>query len=239
MSNTPDPDPMRMAIAESGAAPLLLERTDGHISTTDLRWWLGLEESHPPVDFPALDWVTPGLALDIGCSTGRHLTHLGEHGVDAHGIDICAPAVELARAANTSAEVADVYAYTPSQPMDTVIALGGGLGIAGTRAKAPEFLDLLASWLAPGGSIIASSVDWTATADQHQRWIDAANADDRHPGDVRVRLRYRDIVGNWFDWTWLEPDTLEQSAHACGLTVTRMSRFSRAWYAAQLTRTTA
>lgn len=245
MSNTPKaesgPDPMGLALteslSESGAAPLLVERTDGHISTTDLRWWLGLEGSRPPVDFPALDWVRPGTALDIGCSTGRHLTHLGEHGVTAHGIDTCAPAVDIARAAGTSAEVADVYTYSPPQPVDTVIALGGGLGIAGTKAKVPEFLRLLASWLTPGGSIITSSVDWQATAAQHRGWIEAATWDRRHPGDVRVRLRYRDIVGGWFDWTWLYPETLEQSAHSCGLTITRTSRLNRAWYAVELTRT--
>lgn len=230
-----EPDPMGLALTESGAAPLLVERTDGHLSTTDLRWWLSVEGSRPPVDFAALDWTRPGTALDIGCSTGRHLTCLGDHGVTAHGIDTCAPAVELARASGTSAEVADVFNYAPPNPVDTVIALGGGLGIAGTKAKVPEFLRLLASWLAPGGSIITSSVDWQATAAQHRSWINAANEDSRHPGDVRVRLRYRDIVGGWFDWTWLDPEALEQSAHACGLTVTRIARFNRSWYAAELT----
>ncbi|MEU1377949.1 class I SAM-dependent methyltransferase [Streptomyces triculaminicus] len=214
--------------------PLLAERADGHISTTDLDWWLRREGARPPGDLPALNWATAGTVEDIGCCTGRHLEHLTARGITAHGIDTCRPAIDLARAAGTNADVADAHTYTPPQPVDTVIALGGGLGIAGTLQSVPAFLAHLATWLTPGGQLIVSSVDWTATADQHRTWVDTATAEGRYPGEIRLRLRHGPVSGDWFTWVWLDPDTLATTARQAGLHIADLHRFGPAWYAASL-----
>ena len=191
-----DTDVFDLALTAPGGIPLLVERSDGHTSTTDLDWWLRREGAQPPGDLAALDWATaPGTALDIGCCTGRHLHHLAERGITATGIDTSPAAVRIAQAAGLDACLADAHHFTPTAPVDTVVALGGGLGIAGTRAAADAFLARLAGWLTPNGQIIVSSVDWTATADQHRTWVDAAHANGRYPGDVRVRLRHGDRTG--------------------------------------------
>lgn len=223
--------------APSEGTPLLIERSDGHLSTADLEWWLRRDNARPPADLPALDWVgAPGTALDIGCSTGRHLEILQEHGVTATGIDTSPAAVSLAREAGTDARLADVRDFDPPYPFDTVVALGGGLGIAGTRQAASGLLARLADWLAPAGKIVVSSVDWTATADQHRAWIDAARAGGRYPGDVTLRLRYGDRAGEQFAWTWIEPATLAAVADSAGLRITAQHRFGPAWYGAALAR---
>ncbi|MGH3887188.1 MAG: class I SAM-dependent methyltransferase [Pseudonocardiaceae bacterium] len=227
-------DVLGHALTAPGRSPLLVERTDGHTSTTDLGWWLGRPGARPPSDLTALDWAGPGTAEDIGCCTGRHLQHLTDRGITAHGIDTCRAAVGLARAANTSADVADAHTYTPPQPVNTVLALGGGLGIAGTLDQVPVFLSHLASWLAPGGQLIVSSVDWKATADEHHAWVTKATTEGRYPGDVRLRLRYENSVGAWFDWTWIDPDTLAAATEQTGLRVGDIRRFGPAWYGARL-----
>lgn len=218
--------------------PLLIERSDGHVSTSDLDWWLRRDDARPPGDLKALNWaVTPGTALDIGCSTGRHLEILQQCGITATGIDTSAAAVSIAQAAGLDARVADVWDFTPPEPVDTVVALGGGLGIAGTRQNADVFLARLAGWLAPGGRIVLSSVDWTATADQHRAWLDAARKENRYPGDVMLRLRYGDSTSEPFPWTWIDPDTLTAIAGSAGLQISAIERFGPAWYGAALTRT--
>ncbi|GAA1109865.1 class I SAM-dependent methyltransferase [Nocardiopsis exhalans] len=231
-------DPMALAFTDRDlfSAPLLVERTDGHTSTTDLAWWMDQPGARPPGDLAALAWVRPGTALDIGCSTGRHLAILTERGIGARGIDTCPPAVELAYERGVEAQLADAHTYTPIHPVDSVIALGGGLGIAETKDDVPLFLERLASWLAPGGTIITSSVNWKTTAHAHRAWVDNALAQGRYPGDVRLRLRYKNTVGDWFDWTWIDPDTLRTLAAEARLTVTRTQTFGPAWYAAELTR---
>ncbi|MFF9795461.1 class I SAM-dependent methyltransferase [Streptomyces bacillaris] len=226
------------ALTHPGTGPLLIERSDGHTSTTDLGWWLHQYEARPPGDLAALDWAGPGIAEDIGCCTGRHLAYLAARGINAHGIDTCEAAIIRARQAGNRADVADAHTYTPPQPVNSVIALGGGPGIAGTLAAVPDFLRHLASWLAPGGQLIVSSVDWTATADQHRTWVDQATSEGRYPGDVRLRLRHDGQTGDWFDWVWLDPDTLEKTAEKAGLHVAQVRRFGPAWYAATLRRST-
>jgi Methyltransferase domain len=231
-------DILGQALSCPDGAPLLVERSDGHTSTTDLDWWLRRDGARPPADLSALDWADPGLAEDIGCCTGRHLEALTERGITAHGIDTCAPAVALARACGTRADVADAHTYTPPQPVDTVIALGGGLGIAGTLKATPVFLARLASWLTPCGQLIVSNVDWTGTAEHHRTWVDQATTEGRYPGEVRMRLRHQQAVGDWFDWVWIDPDTLHTLADQASLHITTMRRFGPAWYAASLRRRT-
>ncbi|MGW7006138.1 class I SAM-dependent methyltransferase [Streptomyces sp. NPDC054933] len=229
-------DLLGRALTSPSDEPLRVERADGHTSTTDLQWWLGRDGARPPGDLPALEWATSGTAEDIGCCTGRHLQHLAARGITAHGIDTCEAAVDLARAAGVLADVADAHRYTPPQPVDTVIALGGGLGIAGTLQQAPDFLTRLASWLAPGGQIIVSSVDWTSTANQHRAWVDQATKEGRYPGDVTLRLRHGSLVSDWFDWVWVDPDTLATIAEQAGLHIGELRRFGPGWYAASLRR---
>ncbi|MGH3701267.1 MAG: class I SAM-dependent methyltransferase [Pseudonocardiaceae bacterium] len=229
-----NPDLLSRALRDPGDAPLLIERDDGHTSTTDLRWWLRRETARPPGDLPALKWVLAGTAEDIGCCTGRHLQYLAGRGIAAHGIDTCEAAVTLARTAGLDADVADVHHYTPPRPVDTVLALGGGLGMAGTCHHAPAFLAHLASWLAPHGQLIVSSVDWTVTTGQHRTRAEQAQREGRYPGDVRLRLRYQGDSGDWFNWVWIDPATLESLARHAGLRITAIQRYGPAWYAASL-----
>jgi SAM-dependent methyltransferase len=240
-------DLFSLALTAPPGTPLLVERADGHTSTTDLDWWRRLPGARPPSDFPALRWAGAGTALDIGCCTGRHLQFLTSRGIDAHGIDTCPAAVDLARAAGARAELADARTYSPPRLCDTVLALGGGPGIAGTLADVPGFLAHLASRLRrPGGRLIISSVDWTVTAgtDQHRAHVQAARAAGRYPGEVRLRLRLppdtpgeQGPAGEWFDWVWLDPATLSHAADTAGLAITDLVRFGATWYAASLRRT--
>jgi cyclopropane fatty-acyl-phospholipid synthase-like methyltransferase len=228
-------DVLGAALADSATGhPLLVERADGHLSTADLDWWLRRPGARPPADVAALDWITGETVIDVGCATGRPLEILAGRGLSAAGIDICPRAVELACAAGLAAQVADARCYQPPGPVDTALALGGGPGIAGSRATAAAFLGRLASWLTPSGALIVSSVDWRVGS-RHQEWTRAATAQGRYPGDVTMRLRYGDMVGDWFTWVWLDPDTLSQVCADVGLVITRIHRWG-SWYAATLRR---
>lgn len=228
------------ALTAPAGTPLLIERADGHASTADLDWWLRRPGARPPADLPAIDWAaSPGTAIDVGCATGRHLEHLAERGITAYGIDTSPAAIRLARDQGLDARHADARDHTPDAPVDTVLLLGGGLGIAGTRHNTSPFLARIAQWIIPGGQIITSSVDWTATAstEPHRAWVNKARDQGRYPGDVTLRLRHGAHAGEPFAWTWIDPGTLTSLAAAAWLQITTLERYGPAWYAAALTQT--
>lgn len=41
--------------------------------------------------------LTPGVALDLGCGTGRHAAYLAEHGWQVIGVDVSPAAIKVAR----------------------------------------------------------------------------------------------------------------------------------------------
>lgn len=229
-------DVLGMALtAPMPGQPLLVERSDGHTSVTDLAWWLRSPEARPPTDVGALKWVRSGLVLDVGCCTGRHLELLADSGVAGYGIDTCAAAIGLARDAGVACEQADAWTYRPAQAVDWVLTLGGNLGIAGSLGKLPRFLGRLAAWLAPGGALVVSSVDWRRSALQHRGWIASRQAQGRYPGETRLRLRYGLQAGDWFDWLLVDPDALQESCADLGLSVAGLERWGNK-YAALLRR---
>lgn len=227
----------RALAAPVAGQPLLVERIDGHTSTADLDWWLRREHARPPADVALLDHVRSGPVLDVGCATGRHMERLARTGIAVHGIDVCPEAIRQARAAGLSAEVADVHSYQPPQQLQAVLALGGGIGLAGQRSQVPNLLATLVSWLTPEGVLAISSIDWSTTADKHREWVDTASRAGRYPGEVRLRLRYGDLAGDWFDWVWLDEASLEDDCAQAGLTIERICRWG-AWYGAVIKRMT-
>lgn len=213
-------------------AALIVERSDGHRSVTDLAWWRRETAARPPVDTEILDWVKPGQSVaDVGCATGRHLEILRSRGIAGIGVDSCATAVALAAARGLTAVHADATAWSPPEPVDVVTALGGGLGICGTLEKLGTWLAHLARWMAPAGRLLVTTVDWRGPG--HAAWGEAAQSRDAYPGEVTLRLRYRDQTGDWFPWLWADPPTLHAYAQEAGLTMVKTMAWG-AKYAAEL-----
>lgn len=228
-------DVLAAALTDPGPPePLWVERRDGHRSATDLRWWRRDPQAHCPDDVELLDRIeSDARVVDVGCATGRHLERLTTP--FTLGIDTNQTAVDLAVAHGVKAIVADALTWSPPTPVDVVLLLGGGAGLCGRLEAATPWFRHLARWLRPGGRILATSVDWRGGTGPHRRWADEARARGVYPGEVELRLRYRDHVGDWFPWLWLDPATLAAIAAVANLAV--VSR--RTWgarYAVELRR---
>ncbi|MGH3800242.1 MAG: class I SAM-dependent methyltransferase [Pseudonocardiaceae bacterium] len=208
---------MDLALRQRGCLPLEVERSDGHRSRTDLRWWLRDSAAEPPHDAAALRWLRQGPVLDVGCATGRYVEMLRARGIDASGLDTCPAAVELAVTAGQPCRVGDAWKVPAGSGYTAVTALGGNLGIAGTVHQLRGFLALLSAALRPGGLLVASSVDWRVSASQHRVFLQAQGRAARYPGEVRLRLRCADAISTWFPWLWVDRDTLRSAAADVGL----------------------
>lgn len=217
--------------------PLLAERSDGHVSRANLAWWRREPGVEAPADVAALSLVPDGPVLDIGCATGRHVELLRASGFEATGIDRCETAVNLARSAGQPCQVGDAWA-DPAGAVGgagAVVALGGNLGIAGTAADVPRFLQHLCRWLGPGGVLIVGSIDWRVSEQQHRGFLASQRRSRTYPGDVRLRLRCGPAVSSYFPWVWVDRDSLAEFGAEVGLRIDA----SLTWgphYAARLVR---
>ncbi|GAA1956852.1 hypothetical protein GCM10009754_28560 [Amycolatopsis minnesotensis] len=182
-----------------------------------LEWWRREPGASEPVDIDALDWVRDGSVIDAGCGTGRHLEVLARRGVHGYGVEMTPAAVSLAKAAGVRCVEADVFSHVPPHTVDTVLAIGGNGGMAGTVEELPAFLLRLSSWLNEKGRIVLTSTDW--------RRLPAGklNGGDRppgaYPGNRRMRFLLDDRAGPWFPWLFVDAETLERTCSAVGLRV--------------------
>ena len=226
-------DVMRRALTAPGPEVLEIERCDGFRNRAHLDWWLRDPAAPPPTDVAALDWITGGPVLDIGCATGRHVELLRDRGIEATGIDSCPAAVELATRAGIDCRVGDAWRPPVGAGYAAVTALGANLGIAGAVARVPGFLGALATALRPGGQLIVTSIDWRQAAGPHGEFVAERRRAGRYPGDARLRLRLGETVSSWFDWVWVDRDSLDAAASEAGLRVAGVMSW-RHHYAARL-----
>ena len=116
----------------------------------------------------AIENLTPGTALDLGCGTGANTVMLARAGWDAIGLDASPGAIRLATDAAREAGVdarfitADILDWTPDRQYDLVIltyALPGG-------GRSHKVMAAAIRALRPGGTLIA--VEWDHS--MAERW---------------------------------------------------------------------
>lgn len=162
-----------------------------------------------PVEAVALTRAR-GRVLDLGAGAGAHALPLQSRGLTVTAAEL----LPSGRAAMAEAGLEDVRAggldtVRPGERFDTVLVLMNGLGLAGSLAGLPAFLEGLAEVLAPGGQILADSTDPRA-------WDDPD--DGRYPGEVHMRLRFAGMAGPPFPFLFVDPEEVATAAASVGLT---------------------
>tara|TARA_B100000700_G_C14924637_1_gene798747 strand:+ start:515 stop:1243 length:729 start_codon:yes stop_codon:yes gene_type:complete len=181
----------------------IVERDDGTIDAHEGVWhyfteyddWF--EEEKEAVAYAS------GHVLDIGCAAGRVCLYLQEEGHKVTGIDNSQWAVELARGYG----VKRAYCRSVTQidarmgRIDTFLMFGHNFGLFGNERRARWLLRRFKNLCGDDGLIVATSRDSTISdlpADVAYRKRNVREG--KLPGQMRVRIRYRDIVGPWFDF---------------------------------------
>jgi SAM-dependent methyltransferase len=189
----------------------VIERDDGLINGAPADHYLGEPDEWQPHDHRALRLVR-GSVLDIGSGAGRTAIELQRRGVAVTGLDISPGAIEVARKRglrDTVLNTVDTYA-TSSVRYDTLLLLGNNLGLLESRERAPVFLDALARLSRPGARIVAQGTDPYGTTDPAHVGYHRRNRErGRLGGQLRVRLRYRLLATDWFDYLFCSADELE------------------------------
>ncbi|WFE33106.1 class I SAM-dependent methyltransferase [Micromonospora sp. WMMD975] len=185
----------------------IIERDDGLVNGAPAGHYLDPPPQWQPHDHRAVDRVH-GHVLDIGVGGGRIALHLQERGVPVTGLDTSLGALRVSRHRGVRELVhATVDEHAASgRRYDTFLLLGNNLGLFEGRERAPVLLAALAALARPGARVIAHGTDPYGTTDPvHTGYHEANRRRGRLGGQLRLRLRYRLLGTDWFDYLVCSP----------------------------------
>jgi SAM-dependent methyltransferase len=215
-----------------GSWPEIVERDDGYIAASMLNYFEPVRR-WPPVERRALRWAR-GRVLDAGVGAGRVALELQARGRDVVGIDVSPGAVEVARRRG----VRDVrlLAFEDVDEslghFDTLVMFGNNFGLFGSPAKARRLLKKLRPLV---DRIVATSNDPYGTDDPAHLAYQARNrARGRMSGQIRLRVRYRELVGPWFEYLIVSPPEMAEIVDGTGWRTRRLIQDEGSYYVAVL-----
>jgi SAM-dependent methyltransferase len=215
-----------------GSDAEIVERDDRFISASMLNYFAPVRR-WAAVERRALRWVR-GRVLDVGVGAGRVALELQARGRKVVAIDLSAGAVQVAR----SRGVRDVRLLAFEDvneslgPFDTLVMFGNNFGLFGSRTKARRLLRRLRPFV---GRIVATSNDPYATDDPvHIAYQERNRARGRMSGQLRLRVRYRDLVGPWFEYLIVSPEELAEIVDGTGWQIRHLVRDEGSIYVAVL-----
>ena len=165
-------------------------------------------------ELPDLEWRAlnncRGKVLDIGAGAGSHTLLLQQSGFDVTAIDISSLAVKVMNDRSVlNAFEQDIFTYNPNSKYDTILLLMNGIGLAGTLDGLSKLLDHLKSLLNDGGQILFDSSDVSYIYEDGQ-------PTQNYYGEIAYQYQYKNLITNWFNWLYVDKDTLQQYATRAG-----------------------
>jgi hypothetical protein len=114
----------------------------------------------------------------------------------------------------------------------TVLLYGNNFGLFGSHRKARQLLRALRPL---ADRLVATSNDPYMSEDPVHLAYQARNRPrHRMPGQVRLRIHYRDLVDPWFDYLLVSPAEMEQLVSGTGWQISRLVHDEGSYYVAVL-----
>ncbi len=190
----------------------IVERDDGYIGVS----------AGPSVYFaPSSEWSAnkkaalpyiQGRVLDIGCGPGRVTLYCQEQGHEVVGIDISPQAIKTAQL--RGAQDARVMSITQASRkalgiFGTIIMFGNNFGLFGNPKRAKWLLRRFYGMTTADGRILAESRNIYKTDDpEHLAFHERNRKLGRLPGQLRLRVRYKSMIGPWFEYLMVSPEEM-------------------------------
>jgi SAM-dependent methyltransferase len=209
------------ASLKEGYSVEIVERDDGFIATNDgprryfadFNLWAGRERR-------AIRYATGSRALDVGCGAGRVSLYLQRKGLTVVAIDRSPLAIRLCRRRGVKdARVLPIERIDrlPAGSFDTVVMFGNNFGLLGGYKKAKRLLRRLHRVTSSEAVILAESLNPHQTRlGAHLRYHRRNRQRGRMSGQIRVRIRFQDVKGPWFDYLLVSPAELRAILEGTG-----------------------
>lgn len=193
---------------ETKAAKLFIYNKYGPKEEMPLNVYFRTEIEMPELELIALSRCY-GKVLDIGAGAGSHALFLQKSGTDVTAMDISGKAVEIMQERGVKHAIEhDIYAYSGDK-FDTLLLLMNGIGLAGNLEKLRVFLWHTKKLLNPGGQLLFDSSD---IAYLYGGDLPA----NRYYGELWYQYGYKGQKTDWFQWLYVDQDTLMAIAHEEG-----------------------
>lgn len=175
-------------------------------------------EEMPRIEQIALDHCK-GKVLDIGAGAGMHAHYLQENGFDVEAIDISKGAVDYMKSQGLVAQEKDFYAV--QNQYDTLLMMMNGIGIAGNLKNLERTLLQASKMMQQGGQLLFDSTDikYLYMDDDGGFWVDLNT---EYYGNFNFRMHYDDQSTDWFEWLYVDFDTLQKTANKLNLNVEKL-----------------
>ena len=170
-------------------------------------------------DMPKLEQVAlekaEGRILDVGAGSGCHCVALAEMSKSCTAIDISGLSVEVMKEKGVDARCIDLFDESFVGQYDTILMLMNGTGIIGRLENMQKFFIRMKHLLAPGGRILIDSSDLRYLFEEEDGSLMIDLADDYY-GLVDFQMEYNKVLGEPFDWLYVDFDTLSLYAEQNG-----------------------
>jgi SAM-dependent methyltransferase len=189
------------------------------------------EKQLPKIEKKALQ-LCKGNILDVGAGSGCHSAILQKNNKQVYAIDTSQGAVDVMLLRGLSAE--NINFFDVTTPYDTLLFLMNGVGIAGTIAELPKFLNHAKSLLKPDGQILLDSSDikYMFEEEDGSVWMDLNT---NYYGEVSYQMQYKNLITPSFNWLFVDFNQLKEVAEQCGLACELLTKGSHHDYLAKLT----
>ena len=214
------------ALDSDGEILEIVERDDGFIMASRFgpAYYLAPYPKWPGRQRRALRFAR-GRILDVGAGGGRIPLHFQQKGNDVVAIDASPGTIDACRRRGVrDARVMRIEDVDASVGVfDTVVMFGNNLGLLGSRTKAPRILRRLARITSERARIIAEGTDPYSTDDPgHLAYHERNRQRGRMGGQLRIRIRFREIASPWFEYLFLSRRELEEILDGTGWRLARM-----------------
>lgn len=202
----------------------IIERDDGLIDVGDASLYFTRPKDWHPAMRQALK-LAGGRVLDIGAGAGRHSLYMQEKGLDVVATDNSPLALKVCRLRGVKkTRLAGIEELGPRLgKFDTIIMLGNNFGLLGGFTRGRRILRRLAGMTSPAARIIAETLDpYQTKSPVHLAYHRRNRARGRMAGQVRIRVRHRNLASPWFDYLFVSRPELYRLIAGTGWEVERL-----------------
>ncbi len=190
-------------------------------------------EDMPELERMALE-MAEGSILDVGAGSGCHSLALRKLGKEAVAIDISPLSVEVMLERGVDARQINLYDESFTEKFDTVLMLMNGTGIIGNLDNMPSFFSRMKRLLRPDGCLLIDSSDLRYLFEEEDGSLMIDLADDYY-GLLDYQMQYKDVLGEPFDWLYVDFDTLAFYAEENGFEAELVAEGEHYDYLAKIT----